>query len=222
MSERSATDAIVPMDDDLFELSRGHVAALGLGTFFFGVLAFLVGLQVGRTGTAEATTAPVASAHFVPDAARIDELDRLLREVELARSALPPQIATDEVPLRFPAALTAAPVPVAPAQDSGEGAAALVPPALDAPPTRPAAPPPPGSGWSVQLATHPTLAEAEAHVARLKDDHPTAHAVAALIDGQTWYRVRVGGFDDQASAEAELRVLAQLPTATDLRVALTP
>lgn len=222
MLERS-TDGLVSLADDRFELSRGHVAALGLGTFFFGVLAFLVGLQLGRTGTAEAPQALAAPAGFTPAIDDITELDQLLREVELARSALPPQVATDELPLRFPSALTAGPEPTVPSAESqpdGETTAAAP---GDEGPARPANPPAlPGSGWSVQVATTPTLSEAEMLVERLQEDWPEAHAVAVLIDGRSYYRVRVGGFPDQGSAQAELsRLVDAMPTA-DPRLALAP
>ena len=223
MSDRFATERRTLATDDRIELGRSHIAALGLGTFFFGVLAFLVGLQTGRSGTAEAEVAQVPVGVFVPNIGQIDELDTLLREVELARSALPPQIAEPEVPLNFPTALTQAPQASLLHSTDSSLTESGAPPIAETGPVRPASLPMAiGRGWSVQLATYATLDDAEAHVAALKDEHPGAYSVAALVDGRSWFRVRIGGFEDQSQAEAALAQLAEQQVAADLRVALAP
>ena len=59
----------------------------------------------------------------------------------------------------------------------------------------------PKSGWSIQVASYDTVADADARVKQLKARGLTAYRVGALIRGRQWYRVRIGGFEDKAAAE---------------------
>ena len=58
----------------------------------------------------------------------------------------------------------------------------------------------PAGGWAVQIASFPTADEADARVAALAQAGLKAYRVAAIADGQRWFRVRVGGYATEADA----------------------
>ena len=49
-----------------------------------------------------------------------------------------------------------------------------------------------------------------------------AYRVAALVDGRTWHRVRIGGFDSRARAEKARASLAERLATPDLVLAAAP
>lgn len=61
--------------------------------------------------------------------------------------------------------------------------------------------------WTVQVQSSPDKSVAELWVDRLKSKGYEAFTVAADIKGQTWYRVRVGPFDDRQKAESLRQIL---------------
>jgi len=207
-------------------ITRGHLAALAVATFFIALLAFLVGLQVGRT---QAVSSPevVAAAPALPEGSQEDALEALLREVEYAQGAVSPDgaLASAEPDLTFPAALGAQAQPEPPADALDEQAvSAEVEPPLDEVPQ----PPPsvgdkvPADGWSVQVASYPTVEEAESSVEAFRTEGMAAYRVGALVDGHTWYRVRIGGFDSRKKAEDARRRLVDQLGDPGLMVAAAP
>ena len=62
--------------------------ALGTATFFIALLAFFVGIEVGRSQIDSPDT--TADAALLPDANQQDALEALLREVEAAQNEAPP------------------------------------------------------------------------------------------------------------------------------------
>lgn len=186
-------------------ITKGHLAALAVASFFIALLAFLVGVQVGRSG-AEVRSEAVASAPSLPDASQEDALEALLREVEYARGAVAPDgtLKTPEAELTFPEALGAQIRPEPPAPEEAEvPVVAEVGPPLDGAPVPPAPTDDvvPSTGWAVQVASYPTAEEAEFSVEAFRTEGLAAYRVGALVDGRTWYRVRIGGFDTRAAAE---------------------
>lgn len=214
-----------PRNDLQLRITHGHLAALAVSTVSVAVLAFLVGVQVGRRAAPVATEeASPAEQPLLPDAADTQALARLLREVELAQGTFDPSgapaPALTQTNLTFPAVLgdqaTAAPT-------ADAAAAASV--SVDAPPGEPPRAPsqaPPVSGWAVQVGSYPSQAEAEIRIAELQDHGVSAYRVAALVDGQTWHRVRVGGFSDRDRAEAARATLADDLGSPDLLLAEAP
>ena len=69
-------------------ITKGHLAALGTATLAIALLAFFVGIQVGRKQV-DAPPPPQAD-NILPDPAKEDALEALLREVEAAQAAAPP------------------------------------------------------------------------------------------------------------------------------------
>jgi DedD protein len=198
-------------------ITPGHLAALGAATFFIALLAFFVGIQVGR-GQASAPTNPKLST-LVPDAKDQDALEALLREVDAAQS--------EEPALTFTENLSNGVAPAPPTEDKAAPAAATD---VEPPPAPPPEPPPaatngaplPTSGWAVQIASYDSTKEADSHVASLVQLGHQAYRVAALISGRTWYRVRVGGFATKQSAEKARVKLSNELGNPDLMLAEAP
>lgn len=199
-------------------ITRGHLGALAVTTASVALLTFLVGVQVGRRTAPEVVALPLADG-VLPDAEAQASLELLLREVELAQASVDPS-GSPQVSLSFPSVLgqgtTASPAAAAPAVAT----VSIAPVQGDAP--RPPKNRPPVDGWSVQVASHPTQADADAELARLQELGHEAYRVAALVDGQTWYRVRVGGFASQAKAEKARHALAERLQVQDLVLAESP
>ena len=197
-------------------ITRGHLAALGAATLAIALLAFFVGVQVGRS-QADAPTLADAST-VLPDPNREDALEALLREVESAQAAAPP--------LAFPETLNdGEPPPVPPAPDS-EAVPTEVRPAPEAtqtpPPDPPKSAPVPSSGWSVQIASYESATDADARVSKLQERELKAYRVAALIRGQNWYRVKVGPYPDKDAAAKARTDLARTLGTRDLMVTEAP
>lgn len=191
-----------PLQDGELRITHSHLAALGVALAACTALGFLLGMQVGKLGGVEVEVD--TEVPFTPDALAEDELESLLREVELARTTLAPSTDPD---LSFPRALTgaadagAAPLPAGDAAPASVDGVASVPLA-DA---RPPAPtslggPLPTTGWSVQVATTRDVQVARQRRDDLIDAGWPAYVVSSFVDGQSWYRVRVGGFEDASEA----------------------
>ena len=212
-----------PASSNQIWITRGHLAALAVATSAIAVLAFLVGVEVGRAGNdAPPPDDTTATAAFLPDATDQEALEALLREVERAQQqADPTLVARDvtfnhdlphETPPEIPTELPVIPTDSVVGDDP-----------LDAP--QPPVDPGPGAptdGWAVQIASYADVAEADAHVARLREQELAAYRIAALVDGTTWYRVRVGGFTSREQANEERSALATTLGLGDLMVSPAP
>jgi DedD protein len=170
-----------------------------------------IGLHIGRATNGQSDQISDGDgliAHQIEQ----DPLEDLLSRIEAASAD-----ATPESSLSFPAALPerGEPVPVMEAPEAAEDPAAFVEPG-DAVPDAPltsqagdgetaatgsapefetvAMAEVPTDGWAVQLGAFKTLQEAEARVAELTRDSVPAYRVSALVRGETWYRVKVGGY----------------------------
>lgn len=191
-----------PPQDGEIRITQSHLAALSVVFVSIASLTFLLGMQVGKLGGVEVEVE--ARAPFTPAPLAEDRLEAMLREVELARAVLAP---ANDADLRFPEALTGAAdvSPVAGAGDAdGESSDTVTAqPLADA---RPAAPATPGgdvptSGWSIQVSTTRNIETARRHRDDLIEAGWPAYVVSSFVDGQSWYRVRVGGFADAAEAD---------------------
>lgn len=212
-----------PLQEGEIRITHSHLTALGVAMVSSAALAFLLGIQVGSTGAG--ASAEVTSLEFTPATLEQDELEAMLREVELARGASPP--ATDAA-LSFPRALTGALDPSggtangdhSPVEDQSTAAFPLA----DA---RPAAPPPAGGevpqdGWSVQVATTRDVSVARARRDELIEGGWPAYVVSSFVDGKSWYRVRVGGFDNAKEADIARTDLASQRGHDDLVLTSAP
>ena len=197
-------------------ITRGHLAALGTATLAIALLAFFVGIQVGRTQT-EQPLSPSAET-LLPNPEREDALEALLREVEAAQAAAPP--------LAFPETLAEDSPPPAPEAPSTEPVETAVRPPPEVktvpPPDPPKSAPVPKSGWSVQIASYENAADADARVAKLQEQKLKAYRVAALIRGNNWYRVKVGSYPSKDAAAKARSDLARTLGTRDLMITEAP
>jgi len=210
-------------------ITRSHLAAIGVSSLLIATLAFLVGMQVGRRQSEVVpSVASAGPSPFLPDPADEEALEALLREVEFAQASIAPtgEMVTPERADRlvFPEVLSGeVSVQTVTPQEAPAGPVNLVGPRPEIAPTyAPNAGAAVTTGWSVQVATTPDAATADARVAALTEQKLKAYRVGALVDGQTWYRVRVGGFTSRKEAETARERLAIQLGAPDLVVAEAP
>lgn len=211
-----------PLQEGEIRITHSHLTALGVAMVSSAALAFLLGIQVGHTGAGDRVTTTV---QFTPKALDQDALESMLREVELARAAAPP--ATDSA-LSFPQALTGAADPSASAASTTTGpddsSSTDAIPLAD---SRPAVPPSAGGtvpqdGWSVQVATTRDVSTAQARRDELIEGGWPAYVVSSFVDGQSWYRVRVGGFHNADEADEARSELASQRGQDDLVLTSAP
>ncbi|HCH66295.1 MAG: hypothetical protein CL927_02970 [Deltaproteobacteria bacterium] len=190
-----------PPQDGEIRITQSHLAALAVVFVSIASLTFLLGMQVGKLGGARVEVE--GDGQYTPDPLAEDRLESMLREVELARAALAPANDSD---LRFPEALTGASdvapsVGTAQVEDGTNDVTAE--PLADARPAAPAAldGEMPTIGWSVQISTTRDIQTARQHRDDLIESGWPAYVVSSFVDGQSWYRVRVGGFPDAAEAD---------------------
>ena len=200
---------------------------MGTATFFIALLAFLIGLQVGVSRAPEPATAE-APPSILPDADDEDALEQLLREVEYARTSASQdaQGGSKRQDLSFPDALRGD------AEDAAALGSAAPPPevvtSVPAPDGDGPAPPEalpteqPAAGWVVQVAAYQAPGDAAAKVAELTSEGLKAYSVPALINGETWYRVRIGGFERREDAVSARATLAERLGNPDLLIAEAP
>ena len=197
-------------------ITKGHLAALGTATLAIALLAFFVGIQVGRN---QVDAPPVATSDSIlPDPAKEDALEALLREVEAAQAAAPP--------LAFPDTLTEGEAPTPPEDKSETPVETDVKPVPEVkqepPPPPPKAAPVPKSGWSVQVASYDNATDADARVAKLRERDLKAYRVTALIRGQNWHRVKVGSYPSKDAAANARNKLARTLGTRDLMITEAP
>lgn len=79
------------------------------------------------------------------------------------------------------------------------------------PKTAAAALPPTGTGnLTIQVSSWVTQAKANEEAARMTDAGYPAYVTEGTVDGETWYRVRVGRYSTMADAQSALRQLSQI------------
>lgn len=182
------------------------------------VLGFSVGKQVARAELrpppgGDALSAldqpPVAPAPSVKDES-LTYHDRLVRERPAAAPAEPARVPAP-APTAAPTPDSPAPPP-APATTPAESPA-RTPEAAPAPADPVAASatprerPAPAGAWCVQVGAANDRAESERIAARFERFDP--RIVSAVVQGRTWYRVRVGAFETKAAAEKYLKDLSR-------------
>ncbi len=108
-------------------------------------------------------------------------------------------------PTPRPAAAAPKPPPAASVKSAGPGLATPKADALAAAPPAAAAPglPPGGSGeWGVNVASYPTLEDANKHMQQLRGAGYAATVQQALVKDHTWFRVQLKGYPSADAARA--------------------
>lgn len=206
-------------NDKQIWLTRSHLAALAMLTLFIALLSFFIGLQLGQ----QRSQAPIQAdaPQLLPDPAREDALEALLRQVEAAQA-----VDANAQDLTFPQALSAGEMPSTPLA-SAEGMtgqlSAVAPPPNLSPPSPQSIPPLPiKEGWSIQAFSFEDITEATEKVSYLNEAGWTAYQVAALVNGENWHRVRVGGYPSKEEATAAAAELSSSLGLEDLMIARAP
>jgi DedD protein len=208
-----------PRRGDRFELSLDgrQIASVAVGAIVVLGVVFVLGLNVGKqVARKEVRPAPAGDALSALDQAptspapvREESLtyhDRLVKERPTAAPAEPRPVPPPP-PVAPPPAAVPAPEP-SPAPEPAPPAAepAAEPPAAPAPaPEREKK----GSAgdWTIQLGAAGDRGEAERVAAKYARFSPRIET--ALVQGKTWYRVRVGAFGSKPAAEKYLKDLAR-------------
>lgn len=207
-----------------FWITTPQLAALGVITLSLAALAFFLGLMVGRgqAGPTERDVVAEVNSGLVSSDVESDTITELLARVEQAAEkhrvepelAFPEALVEEELQPRLPQE-----------QPVEEGEPMVV--AADAAPVEEQPDPPeeeapevevPSEGWAVQVASYPTSEEARRHLSRLKSGGHDAYLIAALVKGQTWYRVRVGPYSTREAARGAQASLSQALGRSDLLV----
>jgi cell division septation protein DedD len=200
-----------------FWITRGQLAALGVTTASVAVLAFFVGLMVGRGPATDEPVLDEGRVGLIGVDVQADALTELLARVEEAAAATVPAASAapfDEGNLDFPDELVAEelvlelPEPELPVIEDPV-VVELEPLAEDDLPEAPEPPAEdvPDDGFAVQVFSFPTPDEANAKVVELQSRDYRAYRVDALVHGETWHRVRIGPYRSKeaaASAQAEI------------------
>ncbi|MCB9761968.1 MAG: SPOR domain-containing protein [Alphaproteobacteria bacterium] len=192
-----------------FWLTRGQLAALGVSSLAIALLAFFVGLRVGRA-QAPPPLEVVQQEGLIDVQVENDALTELLARVEEA--AANPVSEAEASALTYPERLVdeAVGLEIPEVSDEPTGDAVVVLPEPVAPPEPPLAADAeaPDAGWAVQLYSFPELELAEEKVGALREAGHDAYRVEALVDGQTWFRVRIGPYSSREKAQDAMPALA--------------
>ena len=203
---------------DQIWITRSHLLALAVTTGCIALLSFFLGVSVGRS-SAGSGDGEAAEAPLVPDAAKQEDLEAVLRQ------AAQKQAPKDD--FSFPADLPADQVGQLPAEtplaEGGATSQAAAPP--EAPKTEPAEAPVgavPSGGWAVQVGSYGSAAGADTRVQELTDAGLKAYRVTAVVDGHKAWQVRIGGYSAEAAAKEALPELRAQLGITDLSVTSAP
>lgn len=201
-----------------FWITRGQLAALAVTTASVAVLAFFVGLMVGRGSAPEDVDLVENSPGLIAAEVEADALTELLARVENAAASTVPTAQAapveDAGQLDYPDELVAEELVIDLPEEEPpvveEPVVVELEPLADEelpqPPEEPAVEVP-DEGWAVQVYSFPTAEEANAKVIELQGRDYRAYRVDALVHGETWHRVRIGPYrskDAAAAAQAEI------------------
>lgn len=200
---------------DQIWITRNHLLALGVATTCIALLAFFLGLKLGRAhgGPDEEARPPSLTA----DPMGQEELEAVLRKAARAQP---------ENDFSFPKELPADAVtpPGSEITDPGSASSTSAAPPTEQPELSAEAPvgAVPNGGWSVQVGSYASPEEADQRITELKEQELKPYRVAALVDGQNSWRVRIGGYSSQKAAEEGVETLRGKLGVTALSVVPAP
>jgi len=203
-------------------ISTPQVVSLSVIAIALTVLAFFIGVFVGRGQANSLAVVPTEPANgrtagLISDDVENDTLTELLARVEAAAATRADSIVS-EAPLTFSEELVVEELVVEIPEEVEEEevevevmpAAAPEPPELESEIENLLANAP-SEGWAVQVGSNPSLDDAMLRQEELRDMGIETYVVAALVGGNTWYRIRVGPFGTRSdAAERKNTLLAEL------------
>ena len=182
----------VPQRHERIYITRQHLISLSFTTLGIAVLTFALGYKVGYSQ--DVSTENSESVLLLPDIQKQQTLESLLRQIERTEKK------QENLDFSFPdedAQAIAVQIQDVQAQPSE-----LVDPEEEIQKPRFSEQEIPSSGWSVQVASYTTLEEAQDQIKELQASGHQAYYIIGLVNGENWYRVRVGGFATKNSAES--------------------
>lgn len=200
-----------PRGRERFDLSLDgrQIASVVVGAIVVLAVVFVLGLNVGKQlarsegGPSPEASDPLAALDQAPvapgeavGAETLTAHDRLVKERPAAGEPAP---APPPDPVPAPAA---APDP-SPAPPAEPPAPAPEP----GPAAEPEPAPAPAGDWCVQVGAANDRGESERIAAKFERFRPRIEM--AILQGKTWYRVRIGAFETKADAEKYLKDLAR-------------
>jgi cell division protein FtsN len=205
------------------------VVALGVITVSLALLAFFLGVMVGRGEASSEGVATSSSQALVGADVQDDTITELLAKVEQAASRRTARAAEFSFPEELVASVPSVEVPkpatvsleavnvVSP--DPGPPPAPeeeVEPEAAEAPEAKVERPAVPTQGWAIQVASFTDLVEADTRVSELESQGHGAWHVQGFAKGLNRYRVRIGPFSSESEAEAALKKVAESLPEQDL------
>jgi len=205
------------------------VVALGVITVSLALLAFFLGVMVGRGEASSEGVAASSSQALVGADVQDDTITELLAKVEQAASRRTARAAEFSFPEELVASVPSVEVPkpatvsleavnvVSP--DPGPPPAPeeeVEPEAAEAPEAKVERPAVPTQGWAIQVASFTDLVEADTRVSELESQGHGAWHVQGFAKGLNRYRVRIGPFSSESEAEAALKKVAESLPEQDL------
>ena len=167
--------------------------AIALTTFALVLSTFALGYKAGASQIQASTTSP---SQLLPNFDEQATLEELIRQIE-TNDHIPAkdyifheELETQQLPLGLSST-----------KDTLEKTKLLAQKHLDPKEPELTKITVPTSGWSIQIASFPSLEEAESLIADLAEKELEAYYVVALINSQNWYRVRIGGYNSKAIAQ---------------------
>ena len=205
----------MPKKNPTHEITRSQISAIGLITLALVICTFALGY---KTGIAQSKSDPTnLPQKLLPNSDEQASLEELIRQIEIA-STLP---AKDYI---FHEELETQRLPLGLSTDEQlfEKTTLVSEKNLDPPKPELTKLNLPTSGWSIQVGSFPSLEEAEDLIADLSEKELDSYYVVALINGENWYRVRVGGYNSRALAEKAKVSLSKRLGGTDYLVQKAP
>ncbi len=205
-----------------FWISTHQIASLSVIAIALTVLAFFIGVFIGRGQSNNTAVIPIENtstsrASLIGVDVENDTLTELLARVEAAAATRADTIATAP-PLRFSEELVAEDMVVDIPEDIEEEQVEVevLPASIPEPPevesdVETLLANAPLEGWAVQVGSNPSLDDAVNRQEELLSMGIETYVVAALVGGNTWYRIRVGPFETRADAsERKNSLLSEL------------
>lgn len=198
-------------------ITKRHIAAASITTLTLSLFTGVVGYQSGRQIRNGITLQPNHS--LLPDVEQQQTLEALLMEVEEANN-----IRADH-DYQFVRELQQdQPISIPEMPKTIDGATVIEANGdldsinIEELPSTPL----PTSGWAIQVASYPTLAEANEEISRWEELGQTPYVVKAAVNGDIWYRIRLSGFADKAQAENQRNTIQSQTNEFDYIVVKAP
>ena len=202
----------VPQRHERIYITRQHLISLSFTTLGIAVLTFALGYKVGYSR--DISTEDSESILLLPDIQKQQTLESLLRQIERTEKK------QENLDFSFPDEDSRA-IAIR-VQDIQDQPSELVDSEEEIETPKFTEQEIPSSGWSVQVGSYTTLEEAQDKIKELQASGHQAYYIIGLVNGENWYRVRVGGFATKTSANSGLKSLERTLSESGFIVSKAP